>query len=100
MGSGVSSTVNRVAGSGALGPIGMAMRQQKLSAEKKGRQDEQKLSAAREAEGIAREKAIAEESVRAQKEKQRKQTIFAGGTLEQNIFRKTLGAGTGSTTLG
>jgi len=34
---------------------------------------------------------IAQESVRKQKAKARRKTIFAGQPLEQNIFRKTLG---------
>jgi len=55
--------------------------------------------AALAAQKAAREKAISDASIAAQKEKARKQTIFAGAG-QQNIFSPTLGGTSGNKTLG
>lgn len=50
-------------------------------------------------EEIARQKAIADESVRAQKAKARQRTIFAGSG-SNNVFSPTLGGASYNSTLG
>lgn len=92
--------VNKVVGSGALGVVGGILRQQKLSAEKKGRQEAAAgAAAASKAEAAARQAAIDAASEEAKK-RARKKTIFAGADIEKNIFSKTLGGSTGNETLG
>lgn len=94
--------INRVVNTGALGVVGTVLRQRKLSAEKKGRQDAAAGAAAADAaakEEIARRKAITDASVKAQKDKARKRTIFAGSGTS-NIFSNSLGGSTGKETLG
>lgn len=91
--------INRVVNTGALGVVGTVLRQRKLSAEKKGRQDAAAGAAAAAKEEIARRKAITDASVKAQKDKARKRTIFAGSGTS-NIFSNSLGGSTGKETLG
>jgi hypothetical protein len=73
--------------------INRPVTQAKKQAEK-AEQDAAKRQA-QQAASLAEEKkktAIANESVRKQKEKARRRTIFAGQNMEENIFRKILGS--------
>ena len=79
MGSGgATKIINKIGNSEILGVGSILIRNAKLSAEKKGRKDQQNISAAQEAERAEKAKAIADASITAQKEKARKRTIFAG----------------------
>ena len=77
-----------------------AQRKVRRSEVKKGRTAAAEEGVAIEsANKAAREKAITNESVKAQKDKARKRTIFAGSGTN-NIFAPTLGGASGNKTLG
>jgi hypothetical protein len=93
-----SGTALAVAGLGAL--IGGASAKHHMNRQKsQGRKEAEAAAAeaARKAEEALKLKEqkekteIANESVRQQKIKARKRTIFAGDQIEENMFRKTLG---------
>jgi hypothetical protein len=76
----------------AIFPRAVIQRRKEKKAEKELRSVEAGKAAARLAESEAK-RAEAEESVRQQKEKARRRTIFAGQDVREGLFRRRLGAG-------
>lgn len=91
-----SSFANFVAKAPLLGNLTGARQAAK---QKKTRENARAADAQAATQTIARDKAIADASVTAQKKKARKRTIFAGSGTN-NIFAPTLGGTSGNKTLG